>query len=348
MPRSQERVAFGHHEVCFREDALAEALRVERTDLVPRADCHECQVAESIEVGRVVDDLIVERANVVRKEVVIRVGGGGGAGPARAARCTGAAAALEPAASICALRRVWGSPCTSRSSPCSSTTPRGAWASHGSARPCAWPTSPRHGLEHAVNPFHRLGRTTDDAGRGAGAPDGAAEALPRPNIDAIGLVEPSWTAQSGTLTVCTEFANIWRTRPGLDLLAKSVCRQSAQTSCSQTQVFVNCWPTQFAMCWRTPLVKSEGCTRVTIALLCDPNELFRKGRFSVRSLRHVDLEPLQSLAPRFSGCPVKTRTLLPSAFRKRGALRAQGLVNGSVGGRSEWRFERVESIRSDR
>jgi hypothetical protein len=37
----------------------------------------------------------------------------------------------------------------------------------------------------------------------------------------------SWTAQSGTLTVCTEFANSWRARPGLGLLAKSVCRQPA-------------------------------------------------------------------------------------------------------------------------
>jgi hypothetical protein len=75
MQRSQERFAFGRHEGCFREDALAKALRVERTDLVLRADCYEgqAQVAKSIEEGRVVDDLVVERANIVRKEIVNRV-----------------------------------------------------------------------------------------------------------------------------------------------------------------------------------------------------------------------------------------------------------------------------------
>jgi hypothetical protein len=55
----------------------------------------------------------------------------------------------------------------------------------------------------------------------------------------------------------------WRTRPGLDLLAKSVCRQYgyARTNDSQTQVFANCWPTQFAMLANTT-AKSEGCINV--------------------------------------------------------------------------------------
>jgi hypothetical protein len=116
-----------------------------------------------------------------------------------------ATSAPEQAASSCALRREWGSHCTSR-------------------------------LLLAPQPRQEvLERLTDQLVLALGPP--------RLVMGWSGIL----TAQSCTLTVCTEFANRWRTRQGLYLLAKSVCRQSARTNCSQTQMIANCWPTQFAV-----------------------------------------------------------------------------------------------------